>query len=128
MKCNTSEEVLVMKVKEAQNTLFIWRLGEPASKPAQEIILTQNILQFDFINESTLVILTSSELRVYVYDGEFNLYDFYLVNAVSFSSIKTAASPVPPQKVSVSSIILINDQGVASLWELYGIEKRLLKS
>ena len=117
-----------MKVKEAQNTLFIWRLGEPASKPAQEIILTQNILQFDFINESTLVILTSSELRVYVYDGEFNLYDFYLVNAVSFSSIKTAASPVPPQKVSVSSIILINDQGVASLWELYGIEKRLLKS
>ena len=128
LKCNTSEEVLVMKVKEAQNTLFIWRLGEPASKPAQEIILTQNILQFDFINESTLVILTSSELRVYVYDGEFNLYDFYLVNAVSFSSIKTAASPVPPQKVSVSSIILINDQGVASLWELYGIEKRLLKS
>ena len=118
----------MMKVKEAQNTLFIWRLGEPASKPAQEIILTQNILQFDFINESTLVILTSSELRVYVYDGEFNLYDFYLVNAVSFSSIKTAASPVPLQKVSVSSIILINDQGVASLWELYGIEKRLLKS
>jgi hypothetical protein len=55
-----------MKVKEAQNTLFIWRLNEPSSKPTQEIILTQNILQFDFIHENTLVILTSSELRMYV--------------------------------------------------------------
>jgi len=55
-----------MKVKEAQNSLFIWRLSEPSSKPAQEIILTLNIQQFDFINEKTLVVLTSSELRVYV--------------------------------------------------------------
>jgi hypothetical protein len=58
---------------------------ELSHKPTQEIILTQPILQWEFIRKDMLVILTADELRVYIRrEGIFSLYHFYLCSGRNF--------------------------------------------
>jgi hypothetical protein len=60
IKVNPNDELIAMKVKDPSNSLFLWHLAEPSVKPTQEIILTQPIIQWEFIRKDLLVILTSS--------------------------------------------------------------------
>jgi len=53
------DQTVAMKVKDPGNSLFLWSMLEPSVKPAQEIILTEPILQWEFIRNDLLLILTS---------------------------------------------------------------------
>jgi hypothetical protein len=55
-----------MKVSNPHNTLFIWDVNNLTLKPSQEIILTQNIIKWEFVDEKILAILTLSDFRVYM--------------------------------------------------------------
>lgn len=37
-----------MQVKSPSNTLFLWNTADISTRPAQEIILTQPIVQWEF--------------------------------------------------------------------------------
>jgi hypothetical protein len=48
IKTNDSESSLAMKVKNPNNTIFIWKMDDLNIKPNQEIILNEEILQWEF--------------------------------------------------------------------------------
>lgn len=60
LKSTPEGDCLAMKVRNPDNSLFLWNTGDPSVKPFQEIILTQSIVQWDFVSEDMLVILTHS--------------------------------------------------------------------
>lgn len=49
-----------MKVKSPDNSLFLWNTGDPSIKPFQEIILTQSIIEWNFVSQEILTILTAN--------------------------------------------------------------------
>lgn len=50
IKSTPKGECLGMKVKNPDNSLFLWNTRDPSIKPAQEIILTQSIIEWEFFN------------------------------------------------------------------------------
>lgn len=54
-----------MKVKEQNNTLYLWNLGDISTKTSQEIVLHEPIIKWEFYLEDMLIIMTSSEIRAY---------------------------------------------------------------
>lgn len=58
LKSTPHGDCLAMKVRTPDNSLFLWNTGDPSVKPSQEIILTQSILEWEFVAEDLLTILT----------------------------------------------------------------------
>ena len=118
-----------MKVREPGNSLFLWNMMDLSIKPNQEIVLTQPIVQWQFVRRDLLAILTSSELRVYIRDteGQFNLYHFYLIKGKQFCWVEFPLTD-RDNRLSINSIVVMQCKGVAKVIELYGLEKKGLHS
>ena len=55
-----------MKVSNPNNTLFIWNVNALTMKPSQEIILTEKVLQWEFVDDKILAVLTVGDFRLYM--------------------------------------------------------------
>ena len=98
--------VIGMKVRQPSNTLFLWNQNDPSPKPHQDIVLTQPIIQWQFIGENVLAILTAQELRIYYRNStnQYNLYNYYLVEAGAFSWVGHY-NPHHHHALSVNSVL-----------------------
>jgi hypothetical protein len=130
IKSTPKGDCLAMKVKSPDNSLFLWNTGDPSIKPSQEIILTQSIIEWEFVSSEVLTILTPEELRLYRKDArssQYNLYHFYQLAFRTFSWVKLNGI-TPPIRQSISTLVLLGRKGECSVVELSGIEKRTEKS
>jgi hypothetical protein len=117
LKSTPHGDCLAMKVKAPDNSLFLWNTGDPSVKPSQEIILTQSIVEWQFVGEDSLAILTHSEFRLYRREargGQFNLYHFYQLASRTFAWVALNAR-TPPSRQSISSVLLLGKKGECSV-------------
>jgi hypothetical protein len=126
LKGTPSGDCLAMKVRTPDNSLFLWNTGDPSVKPSQEIILTQSILEWQFVSDHLLTILTHAELRLYRREGsggQFNLYHFYQLATRTFAWVAVPAS-LPAARQSISTLLLLGRKGECAVVELSAVERR----
>lgn len=123
IKHNLNEETIGMTVRSPSHTIFLWNMNELNLKPTQEIILSAEILQWEFRGSRLLSVLTSQELLLFFMaeDKTFTLQHFYQLKGFKTFCWLGPLHETTSDRRSVNSIALLSDKSDASLFELLEI-------